>query len=96
MLGGGRSCLLSLCLLAASIGAGSTMKYGCDILQSKLCPCVRSQLKPSALLKGRPHRRGVVLARSQQRSKSLLFSSHLKKIQASGGLRRNITWVLEN
>lgn len=52
MLGRRGSCLLSLCLLATYIGAGSRMTYSCDILQGELCPCVRTELQPSTPLKG--------------------------------------------
>lgn len=73
------SCQLSLCLLITYIAPEGRMKYVCDALQGKLCPCVRSQLKPYTLFKGSTQDRGVVLDCSQQKGKFLLFLLYSQK-----------------
>lgn len=64
MLGRRGSCLLSPCLLATYIGAGSGMAHSCDVLQGKLCPCARSELQPSTPLKGFTQHTAAVPAHS--------------------------------
>lgn len=86
------NCLVSLYLLVTYIGPEGRMKYSCDTLQGKLCPCVRSQLKVYTLFKGSTQDRGVVLDCSQQKGKFLLFLLSSQKNSRLAGLSEEISY----